>query len=122
MYEISADYSFASGHALRGYKGKCENVHGHNYKVRVTVGGKELNSIGLLMDFIDLRGALKALAEKIDHRFMNDIPPFDKLNPSAENLAKYFCEGLAPQVNEQGLHMVSVTVWETDTTSATYRP
>ncbi len=122
MFEISVDYSFASGHALRGYKGKCEHVHGHNYKVRVTVGGETLNSIGLLMDFIDLRAALKAMAERIDHRFMNDIPPFDKLNPSAENLAKYFCEGLGLQVQEHGLHVVSVTVWETDTTSATYRP
>jgi len=122
VFEISVDYSFAAGHALRGYKGKCENVHGHNYKVRVTVAGEQLNSIGLLMDFIDLRSALKALAEQLDHRFMNDIPPFDKLNPSAENLAKYFCDELEAQVQKQGLHMQSVTVWETDTTSATYRP
>ena len=120
MYEISVDYSFAAGHALRGYKGKCENVHGHNYKVRVTVAGEKLNSIGLLMDFIDLRGAVKALAERIDHRFMNDIPPFDQINPSAENLAKYFSDGLDLQVREHGIHVRSVTVWETDTTSATF--
>jgi 6-pyruvoyltetrahydropterin/6-carboxytetrahydropterin synthase len=122
VFEISVDYSFAAGHALRGYKGKCENVHGHNYRVQVTVAGKQLNSTGLLMDFIDLRSALKTLAERLDHRFMNDIPPFDKLNPSAENLAKYFCDELEPQVQKQGLHVLSVTVWETDTTSATYRP
>jgi 6-pyruvoyltetrahydropterin/6-carboxytetrahydropterin synthase len=122
MYEISVDYSFASGHALRGYKGKCENVHGHNYKVRVAVAGEKLNSTGLLIDFIDLRAALKALAERLDHRFMNDIPPFDQLNPSAENLAKYFCDGLDPQVREHGIRVSSVTVWETDTTSATYFP
>ena len=122
MFEISVDYSFAAGHALRGYKGKCENVHGHNYKVRVTVGGEQLNSIGLVMDFVDLRAAIKALAERLDHRYMNDIPPFDTLNPSAENLAKYFCEGLQPQVLKQGLHVQSVTVWETDTTSAIFRP
>lgn len=122
MFEITVDYSFAAGHALRGYKGKCENVHGHNYKVRVTVGSEELNSIGLVMDFMDLRAAIKALAERLDHRFMNDIPPFDTLNPSAENLAKYFCEGLEPHVAGQGLRVQSVTVWETDTTSATFRP
>jgi 6-pyruvoyltetrahydropterin/6-carboxytetrahydropterin synthase len=122
MYEISVDYSFAAGHALRGYKGKCENVHGHNYKVRVTVAAEQLNSIGLLMDFVDLRAALKATAEKLDHRFMNEIPPFDQLNPSAENLARYFCESLEPAARQQGAHISSVTVWETDTTSATYRP
>ncbi|MBI1940942.1 MAG: 6-carboxytetrahydropterin synthase QueD [Acidobacteria bacterium] len=122
MFEISVDYSFAAGHALRGYKGKCENVHGHNYKVRVTVAGEELNSIGLLMDFVDLRGAIKALAERLDHRFMNDLEPFDKLNPSAENLARYFCDELGSRVKDQGLRVQAVTVWETDTTSATFRP
>ena len=122
MFEICVDYTFAAGHALRGYKGKCENVHGHNYKVRVPVAGEKLNSIGLLMDFVDLRGAIKALVERLDHRFMNDLEPFDKLNPSAENMAKYFCDELGPRVKDQGLRVQAVTVWETDTTSATFRP
>jgi 6-pyruvoyltetrahydropterin/6-carboxytetrahydropterin synthase len=121
MFEISVDYSFAAGHALRGYKGKCENVHGHNYRVRVTVGGEHLNPIGLVMDFVDLRAAIKALAERLDHRFMNDIPPFDKVNPSAENLAKYFYDGLEPTTRANGVLVQSVTVYETDTTTATYR-
>jgi 6-pyruvoyltetrahydropterin/6-carboxytetrahydropterin synthase len=97
-------------------------VHGHNYKIRVTVGGEQLNAIGLVMDFVDLRAAIKALAERLDHRFLNDIPPFDALNPSAENLAKYFYEGLDSTTHSQGPRVQSVTVWETDTTSATYRP
>jgi 6-pyruvoyltetrahydropterin/6-carboxytetrahydropterin synthase len=122
MYEISVEYSFAAGHALREYKGKCENVHGHNYKVQVTLAGDKLNSAGLLMDFVDLRAQIKRLVEKLDHRFLNDIPPFDQLNPSAENLAKYICEGIEPQARNQGLEVRGVTVWETDTTSATYRP
>lgn len=122
MFEISVEHSFAAGHALRGYKGKCENVHGHNYKVRVTVTGRELNSTGLLMDFVELRSALKACAERVDHRFLNDLAPFDRLNPSAENLARFFCEGIEPQVRAQGLKIESVTVWETDTSSATFRP
>ncbi|MBZ5545273.1 MAG: 6-carboxytetrahydropterin synthase QueD [Acidobacteriia bacterium] len=122
MFEISAEYSFAAGHALRGYKGKCENVHGHNYKVRVIVAGEQLNSIGLLMDFVDLRAALKSTAERLDHRFMNDLEPFDILNPSAENLAKYFCDSLEPQLQQHGARLRAVTVWETDTTSATYFP
>jgi 6-pyruvoyltetrahydropterin/6-carboxytetrahydropterin synthase len=122
MFEVSVDYTFAAGHALRGYKGKCENVHGHNYKVRVVVAGEKLNNIGLLMDFVDLRAALKAMVEKWDHRFLNDLPPFDQLNPSAENMARVFCEGVEPEIAKQGLRVRSVTVWETDTTSATYRP
>jgi 6-pyruvoyltetrahydropterin/6-carboxytetrahydropterin synthase len=122
MYEVSVDYSFAAGHALRGYKGKCENVHGHNYTVRVTVAGEKLNSIGLLMDFVDLRAAIRSLVERLDHRFMNDVPPFDRLNPSAENLARYLCEELDSQMRGNGLRVQAVTVWETDATSATYRP
>ena len=122
MFEISVEYTFAAGHALRNYKGKCENVHGHNYKVRVTLAGDKLNAAGLLIDFVDLRAEIKALTEKLDHRFLNDIPPFDQLNPSAENLAKYICDGIEPQARNQGLQVYGVTVWETDTTSATYRP
>jgi len=122
MFEISVDYTFAAGHALRNYKGKCENVHGHNYKVRVTVAGEKLNAAGLLMDFVELRTDIKGLVEKLDHRFLNDFPPFDKLNPSAENLAKYFCDELETQARSRGLQVHGVTVWETDTTSATYRP
>jgi len=122
MYEISVDYTFAAGHALRNYKGKCENVHGHNYKLRVTIEGEKLNSTGLLIDFIDVRTAIKVLVDRLDHQFLNDLPPFDKLNPSAENIAKYFCDALDPQVREQGLRVRAITVWETDATSATYRP
>ena len=122
MFEISVEYTFAAGHALRNYKGKCENVHGHNYKVRVTLAGDKLNSAGLLMDFVELRAEIKRLVEKLDHHFLNDIPPFDQLNPSAENLAKYICDGIEPQARGQGLQVYGVTVWETDSTSATYRP
>jgi len=122
MFEISAEYTFAAGHALRNYKGKCENVHGHNYKVRVTVAGEKLNSAGLLMDFVDLRSEIKATVERLDHRFLNEVPPFDRLNPSAENLAKHIFDEVEPHARNQGLQVNAVTVWETDTTSATYRP
>jgi 6-pyruvoyltetrahydropterin/6-carboxytetrahydropterin synthase len=122
MYEISVDCTFAAGHALRNYKGKCENVHGHNYKVRVTLAGDKLNAQGLLMDFAQLRAEIKGLVEKLDHHFLNDIPPFDQLNPSAENLAKYICDEIEVRAGNQGLQVQGVTVWETDTTAATYRP
>ena len=122
MFEVSVEYTFAAGHALRGYKGKCENVHGHNYKIRVSVQGEKLNSIGLLMDFSDLRAAVKGLAERFDHHFLNDVEPFKETNPSAENLACYLGTELQGKVKEQGLSVNCVTVWETDTTSASYRP
>jgi 6-pyruvoyltetrahydropterin/6-carboxytetrahydropterin synthase len=122
MFEISVEYTFAAGHALRGYKGKCENVHGHNYRVQVMVRGEQLDPTGLLMDFVDLRKGIKGLVERLDHRFLNDLAPFDRVNPSAENLAKYFSDELEAQVRERGLRVQAVTVWETDTTSATYRP
>jgi len=122
MYEISVDYTFAAGHALRNYKGKCENVHGHNYKVRVTLSGEKLNANGLLMDFVELRAEIKGLVERLDHHFLNDIPPFDRLNPSAENLARYICDEIGVRARTQELTVQGVTVWETDTTSATYKP
>lgn len=122
MYEISVDYTFAAGHALRNYKGKCENVHGHNYKVRVTIEGAELDSTGLLVDFIDVRDAIRRLVDRLDHQFLNDLAPFDQLNPSAENIARYFSDTLAPQIKGDVRRVQAVTVWETDTSSATYRP
>ncbi|MGH9396444.1 MAG: 6-carboxytetrahydropterin synthase QueD [Terriglobia bacterium] len=121
MFEVSVEYSFSAGHALRNYKGKCENVHGHNYRVRVTVEGAGLNAAGLLVDFADVKAGIRSLAGRLDHQFLNDIEPFDKLNPSAENLAKYLSDGLGAQLEGQGVRLQSVTVWETDTSSATYR-
>lgn len=122
MFEVSVDYSFSAGHALRGYHGKCENVHGHNYRVRVTVSGKELDPTGLLVDFTDVRAAIRALVDRLDHRFLNDLPPFDRINPSAENLAKYFSDEIEPKFRVRHFRVESVTVWETDQSSATYRP
>ena len=92
MFRVTVEETFAAGHALRGYRGKCENVHGHNYKIRVTLEGTHLNSIGLLYDFKDLKEAIQCSIRRLDHQFLNDIPPFDELNPSAENIAKYFYE------------------------------
>ncbi len=122
MFEVSVEYSFAAGHALRGYKGKCENVHGHNYKVRVSVEGEKLNPIGLLIDFTDLKAALKGLVEQFDHHFLNDIEPFKETNPSAENLACYLATELQKKIKDKSVNVSNVTVWETDTTTASYRP
>jgi len=124
MFEVSVDETFAAGHALRGYKGKCENVHGHNYKVRVTLTGPELDSVGLLYDFVHLKKVIRNVIESLDHRFLNDFPPFDTINPSAENIARHIYEQFSKQIAmpANGASISSITVWETDVTSATYRP
>jgi 6-pyruvoyltetrahydropterin/6-carboxytetrahydropterin synthase len=122
MFQVSVDESFSAGHALRGYKGKCENVHGHNYKVRITMEGPELDSIGLLYDFTHLKRVVREIVGGVDHKFLNDQAPFDAINPSAENLAKYFYEETTRQMKStpEGARVTAVTIWETDTTSATY--
>jgi 6-pyruvoyltetrahydropterin/6-carboxytetrahydropterin synthase len=124
MFQVSVDESFSAGHALRGYRGKCENPHGHNYKVRIVVEGPGLDSIGLLYDFTQLKGAIREIVSGLDHKFLNDQPPFDVINPSAENLAKFFYDETTRQAKEapKGTRIAAVTVWETDATSATYWP
>jgi len=123
MYEVTVERSFAAGHYLRNYKGKCENPHGHNYKVRVTLRGVELDKAGLLLDFKDLKDLMKDVIERLDHQMLNDIEPFMRLNPSAENIAKYFYDetnGRLRSLTDGRVSVKDVTVWETDTTSARY--
>jgi 6-pyruvoyltetrahydropterin/6-carboxytetrahydropterin synthase len=122
MFEITVEESFSSGHALRGYRGKCENPHGHNYKVRVTLAGERLNAIGLLYDFKDLKAFLRRETDRLDHQYLNDLEPFRELNPSAENLARFLFEQLQQALasNAEGVRVKTVTVFETDTTAAVY--
>ncbi|HET9697946.1 MAG TPA: 6-carboxytetrahydropterin synthase QueD, partial [Terriglobales bacterium] len=123
MFEVSVEDTFASGHALRGYRGKCENPHGHNYKVQVTLHGERLDNIGLLFDFKDLKVAMNDIIDRLDHKFINDIAPFTDLNPSAENMAKYFYDEINVLLEDktQGrVKVKQVKMWETDTTAATY--
>jgi 6-pyruvoyltetrahydropterin/6-carboxytetrahydropterin synthase len=123
MFEVTIEETFAAGHALRNYRGKCENVHGHNYRCQVTLEGTELDSIGLLVDFVELKKVVHGVLDRMDHQWLNEFPPFDILNPSAENMAKYIYD----EVNEglktrQGVKVGAIRLWETDTASATYRP
>ncbi len=122
MFEISVEETFAAGHALRAYHGKCEKVHGHNYKVQVTLEGETLDAAGLLVDFVELKRLLHTVTDRLDHEFLNDIAPFDALNPTAENMARYFCEQLGQGLHDARVRVASVKVWETDTSTATYRP
>ena len=126
MFEVTVEETFAAGHALRNYHGKCENVHGHNYKIRATLEGERLDVAGLLIDFHDVKRVLNEIIERVDHKFLNDIAPFDTLNPSAENMARWFYEelakGLAAALRTTGARLVEVRIWETDTSIAAYRP
>jgi 6-pyruvoyltetrahydropterin/6-carboxytetrahydropterin synthase len=124
MFEVSVEETFAAGHALRGYKGKCENLHGHNYRVRVTLEGAKLDSTGLLYDFVHLKQVIQGIIRSLDHKYLNELAPFDVLNPSAENISKYIYDETSKQLIQgaNGARISSITVWETDTTFATYRP
>lgn len=124
MFEVAVEETFAAGHALRGYKGKCENVHGHNYKVRVVLAGEKLDQTGLVYDFVELKQRIGEVVRSLDHRFLNDLAPFTEINPSAENIAKYFYDELSQRLTAgaNGARLREVTVFETEVTSATYRP
>jgi 6-pyruvoyltetrahydropterin/6-carboxytetrahydropterin synthase len=124
MFEISVEQTFAAGHALRNYKGRCENVHGHNFRVQVKIQGERLDQTGLLVDFIDVKAVMGSVIERLDHQFLNEISPFDIKNPSAENIAEYFYQEISRNLPETAdlLEIREVTVWETDVQSATYRP
>jgi 6-pyruvoyltetrahydropterin/6-carboxytetrahydropterin synthase len=124
MFEIAVEQGFASAHALRNYKGRCENVHGHNWKVRVVIQGEKLDETGMLVDFLDVKSFIGEILDRIDHQFLNEIPPFDVVNPSAENIAEYFYQEMAGKLEDTPVpvRISEVKIWETDIQSATYRP
>jgi 6-pyruvoyltetrahydropterin/6-carboxytetrahydropterin synthase len=122
MFEVTIEETFAAGHALRNYRGKCENVHGHNYRCQVTLEGAELDEIGLLVDFVELKRVVHGVLDRLDHQWLNEFPPFDVLNPSAENMARYIYQQVAEGLKlRQGVRIALVKLWETDTAYATYR-
>ncbi len=123
MFEVTVEKSFAAGHYLRNYKGKCEKPHGHNYKVRVTLQGRDLDPAGLLLDFKDLKETVCAVIERLDHQMINELEPFNTLNPSAENLARYFYQQAGTRLGmtaDGRVQVKDVTVWETEDAAATY--
>jgi len=119
MFEICVEHTFAAAHALRNYHGKCENVHGHNYRVQVGMEAMELDENGLLFDFTDLKQRLRDTSGYLDHQFINDLKPFDEINPSAENIAKFLFDEIQKGLDKSQL--AYVRVWETDTSCAVYR-
>ncbi|MFA5352775.1 MAG: 6-carboxytetrahydropterin synthase QueD [Thermodesulfovibrionales bacterium] len=121
MYELMIETGFASAHQLRGYKGKCENLHGHNWRVQVTVAAEKLNEIDLAIDFHDLKNMTQEIMNQLDHKCLNDIFPFTEKNPSSENIARWIFDTLKKRIAEyRNVNMSAVTVWESETASATY--
>ena len=116
MYSIKIEAHFSSAHNLREYKGKCEELHGHNWKVEIVVTKEKLDKIGMVMDFKLIRNELNKILEKLDHKYLNKIKPFDKTNPTSENIARFIYESLRKKI--AGLK--SITDWENPTSSATY--
>jgi len=123
MFEVTVEAGFSSGHYLRNYKGKCENPHGHNYRVLVTLAGRELDEAGLLLDFKVLKTLLRPVVDYLDHQMINDLTPFDEVNPSAENLARYFYDETARELHQitgGRVRIKDCTIFETDTSFARY--
>ncbi|MDR0977598.1 MAG: 6-carboxytetrahydropterin synthase QueD [Endomicrobium sp.] len=119
-YKNSVTRSFASAHCLRGYKGRCENLHGHNWKIRVAFSGSKLDSIGMLIDFTDVKRHLDKVILYLDHKFLNEIEPFNKVNPTAENIAAFVYEQIK-QMETGNAKVCEVEVWESESSSALVR-
>ena len=117
MYLLRVTSGFSAAHNLRNYNGKCENLHGHTWRVEVCVEGETLTDIGFVCDFKVIKNATKEVLERFDHAYINEISPFDKINPTAENLASVIYEELKKQFPQ----LKEVTVWESEDASATYR-
>ncbi|NOX20185.1 MAG: 6-carboxytetrahydropterin synthase QueD [Nitrospirae bacterium] len=120
MYELMIETTFSAAHQLRGYKGKCEELHGHNWKVQVHVTATKLNEIDIAIDFHDLKAYTNEVVKQLDHAFLNDLFPFTEINPSSENIARWIFESLKKKINNDYVKVSAVTVWESDTASATY--
>ncbi|MBU4252049.1 MAG: 6-carboxytetrahydropterin synthase QueD [Candidatus Omnitrophica bacterium] len=116
MYSLKVEGSFSSAHNLRGYKGKCEDLHGHNWRIEVIVRSEKLNNIGIVVDFKELKKKLNAVLEEMDHKYLNKLAYFNKVNPTSENIAKYIYKKLVSKIPL----LDSVTVWENATSCATY--
>ncbi len=120
MYRLKIHSSFAAAHCLIHYQGECENLHGHNWKVEVAVTAKELDKAGLGIDFKVLKTETNKLLKTLDHKYLNDLPPFLNLSPSSENIARYLYNELSTSLNNGNIQVDMVTVWESDFASASY--
>jgi 6-pyruvoyltetrahydropterin/6-carboxytetrahydropterin synthase len=120
MYELMIEAGFAAAHQLHGYQGKCENLHGHNWRVQVAVTAEKLNDIDIAMDFHDLKRLTNEVINQLDHSCLNQVFPFTEKNPSSENIAKWIYDSLKKRLVDYQVKISAVTVWESEYASATY--
>ncbi|MEJ2179487.1 MAG: 6-carboxytetrahydropterin synthase QueD [Gammaproteobacteria bacterium] len=119
-YNLKIVTDFASAHTLRDYPGACSRMHGHNWKVEVEVIATELDNVGMGIDFKAIKKATKQVIAELDHRYLNEIKPFDEINPTAENLAAYIYKGVSELINNQRVQVSAVTLWETERACVRY--
>jgi 6-pyruvoyltetrahydropterin/6-carboxytetrahydropterin synthase len=119
-YTLKILADFASAHTLRDYPGACARMHGHNWKVEVEVVAAQLDDVGMGVDFKVIKQATRDIAARLDHRYLNDLEPFSRINPTAENIAAYFHTELSAQLNSPGIRVHAVTLWETERACVRY--
>lgn len=119
MFELVVQAHFAAAHKLRGYKGQCEKLHGHNWRVDVYLRGDELDELGMLVDFSEVKKHVNAVLDELDHQYLNDLDAFRVANPTTEHIARHIAEALAPKMPD-GVCVHRVTAWETERCGATY--
>ncbi len=113
-YTLKVVSDFASAHTLRDYPGACSRMHGHNWKVEAEVEADQLNNVGMAIDFKEIRRQVRELTDVLDHRYLNEIVPFDKINPTAENIAAFIFNGLSEVLNDERIRVKAITLWETE--------
>ncbi|HUM99446.1 MAG: 6-carboxytetrahydropterin synthase QueD [Halothiobacillus sp. 20-53-49] len=120
-FALSVTVDFAAAHRLLGYEGNCARLHGHNWKIIVEVTGQKLDSVGMVVDFKTMKKAARDAAKKLDHQFLNEIAPFDQINPTAEHIAVWFFVELSGVLNQPNARISAITVWENEYSAVTYR-
>ncbi|HHQ69072.1 MAG TPA: 6-carboxytetrahydropterin synthase QueD [Halothiobacillaceae bacterium] len=121
-YRLSTEIEFAAAHQLHGYEGNCARLHGHNWKIVVEVTGNRLDKVGMVLDFREIKKQARAVAKRLDHRYLNELAPFDQQNPTAECIAAYFYQQLSQHFDCDDYHISAVTTWENDRSAVRFEP
>ena len=119
-YTLKVVTDFASAHTLRDYPGACSRMHGHNWKLEVEVSATQLDDVGMAIDFKLIKNAARELGGKLDHRYLNEVPPFDQINPTAENIAAWLYKGIGDKINNEHIRVCAITLWETERACVRY--
>tara|TARA_B100000035_G_scaffold315162_1_gene334186 strand:+ start:3351 stop:3719 length:369 start_codon:yes stop_codon:yes gene_type:complete len=120
MFKLIVKKEFSSAHILRGHPGDCKRMHGHNWTVEAKVQGKDINNIGMVIDFKDIKNTLADIISRLDHRFLNDLEPFKEDNPTAENISKYIYKELSKIINTDNIKVSEIKLWETSNSAVIY--